>query len=105
MRQTVSRGASKTRVMVNCFVLVAVGSGIRRSFQLAESLVEQVEALVPCVTMPVDPGGCLVEGLGAERAAAPLRVGGALDEAGTLEHLEMLRDRGTAHRERRSQLP
>src|SRR5215218_9866903 len=102
-RHTTSRGASKTRVMVNCFVAEAVCSGIRLSFQLAESLIEQVEALVPLVAVAIDPGGCLVERLRAEGAPAPLRVGGALDEARTLEHLEVLRDRGTAHGERLGQ--
>ena len=55
-----------------------------------EALIEQIESLVPLVSVALDPGRGLVERLSAQSAASPLRVGGALDEPCAFEHLEVL---------------
>ena len=46
----------------------------------------------------------ILEGLGSDPAGPPLRLAAARDEPGTLQHLQMLGDRGKAHRERLGQL-
>ena len=46
----------------------------------------------------------IVERLRPQTARARLPLAAALDQPGALEHLEVTRDRGQAHRERRGQL-
>ena len=50
-----------------------------------------------------DPVGDILERSRLEPAGAPLRLAAARDEAGTLQHLEMLGDGGQGHLERLGQ--
>src|ERR1051326_3429725 len=111
IRHTSSRGASNTRVAVISFVAAAALAAAMSFllvllflFQLAEVVVEAVERLLPKLFVMLDPVGGLFERRRREVAAAPLRVAAAGDEAGALEHLQMLRDRWEAHVERRGDL-
>ena len=58
-----------------------------------EQGVEGAEALLGGEAVAVDPGGQLLEPGGHEVHGAALRVARARDEAGPLEHLDVLRDR------------
>src|SRR5438445_618309 len=100
-----SSTVSKRCVMVS-FVLAPCASnttamstsgGMR--LKLAEVAVEAVEALLPEAPIALDPVGDLPQALGLEPAGPPLRVAAPRDQAGVLEHLEVLRDRGKAHGE------
>jgi hypothetical protein len=51
-----------------------------------------------------DPVGDVAERLRLQSAGAPLRLSTLLDEAGSVQHLEVLRDAGEAHVEGRGQL-
>src|ERR1700756_3191525 len=73
-------------------------------FQVAQVFVQTVEALLPETAVVIEPVGDLLEPRPFETAGTPLRVAAAGDEAGALEHLEVLRDGGEAHRERLGEL-
>src|SRR5436305_1344827 len=59
-------------------------------FQLAQVFVQAVETLFPEFAVVLDPVGDLFERRRLEVAGTPLRVAAAGDEAGALEHLQML---------------
>src|SRR5262245_1300441 len=119
---TSSRGASKTRVMtifrpgvsIVCLYLpfppialllsVAWPLAWSASLELVQVLVQSVVALVPEATVSVGPLGDLLERGGAEPRGPPLPLPPPRDEAGSLQHLEVLRDRGQAHLEGLRQL-
>ena len=72
--------------------------------ELLEEIVEAEEGLFPELAIALEPLRRLGQRLGFEAARAALRVGGVGDEAGALEHLEMLGDGGLAHGERLREL-
>jgi hypothetical protein len=78
--QTSLRGASKVR---------------SRTF--LQVVVEAVEALLPVPPVSTDPVGDIPERFRIQPAWPPLGLPSLLDEAGALEHLQVLRDRGQAH--------
>src|SRR5207245_8454315 len=65
--------------------------------QLAQIALEAVEALVPEAAIMLDPVGDLLQRARLQPAGPPLRLAAARDQAGALQHLEMLRDAGKAH--------
>src|SRR4051812_30007178 len=104
-RKTWSRGASKMRVIRTCWSAGATGvaSLIVCSFG-TQVCVEPVHACLPGLLARLHPRHRVVERLGLQPAGAPLRLAAADDEAGALEHLQVARDRGEAHRERLGEL-
>src|SRR6266566_2171864 len=67
-------------------------------------LIQSFEALVPKAAIALGPLDDLPQRRRLEPAGAPLCLAAARDEAGVLEHPEVLGDRGAAHRERRREL-
>src|SRR5580704_9097008 len=65
--------------------------------------VEALEVRGPNAAVSLKPFGGLRKRLGLQPARAALRVAAVRDEAGALEHFEVLRDGGLGHRERLSQ--
>src|SRR5215207_5018868 len=128
-RHTVSRGASNVRtisssapcgavvfgaMIPSCCVEVVWSAGAlaprlaRRlrllGLELAQVVVEPVEALVEEAAVVLEPAVDALQSLGIEAAGTPLRLAAAGDEAGALQHLQMLRDGGQAHAERLREL-
>src|SRR3954447_1931579 len=109
IRHTSSRGASKTRVAAISFSAAFATAMLFLLFllflfQLAQVFVQAVETLFPEFSVVLDPVGDLFERRRLEVAGAPLRVAAAGDEAGALEHLQMLGDGGKTHVERLGEL-
>src|SRR3954468_12041613 len=73
-------------------------------FQVAQIVVQAVEALVPEAAVVLHPVSDLPERTRLERAGAPLRITAARDQSRALEHLEVLGDGGHAHLEGLGQL-
>src|SRR4051794_942396 len=92
-RQTRSRGAARTRVTVR----PSRGS-------LTEPLLHRVEAVLPEGAVGLEPLGRVAQRRAAQARRPKLRAAPALDEAGALEHPQVLRDRLKGHRERRGEL-
>ena len=74
------------------------------SLHLVEQGVQALEVALPELAVALQPFGGFRERLGLEPARPSLRVAAARDQAGALQHLEVLGDRGLAHRERLGQL-
>src|SRR5262249_1381517 len=72
--------------------------------QVVEVLVQPCEALVPEATIVLGPLGHILERSRLEPSGAALRVAALADQAGALEHAEVLGDGGAAHRERLGEL-
>src|SRR5215211_4804650 len=100
--KTCSRGASKMRVIRTSWS-VLTSSVIGFSFA-AQVRVEAVHLLLPGALARLHPCNRLVERLGVQPAGAPLRLAATHDQPGALEHLQVARDRGQAHRERLGEL-
>src|SRR5437762_8956331 len=82
-------------------------SGLRLrvlSLQLLEQKVEPAEVALPDLAIVIEPAACVGERLWLEAARPALRIAAARDETGVLEYLEVLGDRGLAHREGLGQL-
>src|SRR5438034_11695492 len=81
-----------------------LSSMISRCLRFGLELVEQrIEAPVvpfPQTAIAFQPLGSFSEPLGLEAARPPLRVAAARNQAGALQHLQVLGDRRLAHRER-----
>src|SRR5215204_1596220 len=104
-RNTLSRGASKMRVIsTSCSVpCTGVESLILLSFP-AQVRFESVHPALPGLLARLHPLHRLVERLGLQPARSPLRLAAADNQPRALEHLEVARDRGQADRERLRQL-
>src|SRR5437868_9165330 len=74
------------------------------SLHLLEQKVEPAEVALPDLAIVIEPATCVGERLWLEAAWPALRVAAARDETSVLEYLEMLGDRGLAHREGLGQL-
>src|SRR5439155_7515277 len=102
---TTSRGASNRRVTVSsrCRAAAAALSlapiPLFFRFELAQIVVQPVEPLVPEPAVVLDPLGGVLQRRRLQPARPPLRFAAARDQAGALQHLQMLRDGGKAHRE------
>src|SRR2546421_106560 len=68
--------------------------------QLAEVLVQAIEAFFPKLPVVLQPIGSILQRTRCEPAGPPLRLAAAFDQTGALQHLEVLGYRGKAHRER-----
>src|SRR5829696_3621006 len=102
---TLSRGASKMRVISTCSFAAPTGvdSFILLSFP-AKVRVQSVHPRLPRLLARLHPLDRLVERLGLHLARPPLRVTAAGDQAGAFQHLQVARNRGQAHRQRLRQL-
>ena len=110
-RKTSSRGASNTRVMTISRSAVSgwtLGLGHRGprwqlgrppllGLQLAQVLVQPVEALFPELAVALQPVGHVLERRGLQPARPPLGLAALGDQPGALEHLEVLGDGRQAH--------
>src|ERR1700761_5516253 len=74
------------------------------SLHLLQHTVEAREAFVPEAAEAAEPLIDLFQRHRRNVARTPLRLAGARDQAGMLQHLQMLRDRGKAHVEGLRQL-
>src|SRR4051794_38864040 len=97
-RQTRSRGASNTRVVVKP-PLKGDRSGI-----VSQSLVETVEARLPEPTVVVEPVNGVLERHRAEPGRPQLRAAPTLDQAGALKHAQVLAHGLAADGKRRREL-
>src|SRR5215204_325766 len=100
---TTSRGASNTRVTVTSRALTA--SGISRSLlDLAQVVAETIEGALPEAAIAGEPVGGRLEGVALQPRRSQLRAAPPCDQAGALEHLQMLGDRLHGDGERLRQL-
>src|SRR4051794_14361614 len=104
-RKTSSRGASKTRVIMTVRSVVATGADSFISGSLsAQVRVQPVHPALPGPLARLHPLDGVVERIGLHAARPPLGLAAADDQSRALEHLQMTRDRGEAHRERLGEL-
>src|SRR5262245_62540926 len=104
-RNTRLRGASKTRVTTSAlsppwvaalgFALAAILLLLR--LQFAQVIVQAIETLLPETAIAFQPVVHLLQRTRFDAAGPPLRLAPAQDQAGALQHLEMLGDGGKAH--------
>src|SRR5688572_24612259 len=103
------RGASKVRVtttsvsagvvnVVTCLFAAGIFPPFP-GFELCEIEVESLVALVPEFPEIAGPLGHILERRCLEPARAPLCIPAPRDQTRPLQHTQVLRDRGTAHRE------
>src|SRR3954452_5341527 len=93
---TSSRSSASMLVLVSIFLLL--------SLQLAQVILQAIEALFPEAAVVFEPVGGIFQRTGFEPAGPPLRLAPPLNKTRVLEHLEMLGDRRKAHGERFGQL-
>src|SRR5512133_4060271 len=98
-RHTRSRAAARTRVVVKPPVPNGAGSVI-----CSQPFVHAVEASLPEGAVVIEPFGRVLQRHRAQARGAQLRGAPPFDQAGALEHAQVLADRLGAHRERRRQL-
>src|SRR5262249_13091932 len=103
------RGASKTRVRTStrsaaAAALLPAAMFLLLLLQFAQILVQTVETLLPEPPILLQPVAGVLERPGVEAAGPQLRLAAAGDQAGALQHLEVLGDGRQAHREGRGQL-
>src|SRR5207247_1433691 len=77
---------------------------LRFGLELVEQRIEAPVVPFPQTAIAFQPLGSFSEPLGLEAARPPLRVAAARNQAGALQHLQVLGDRRLAHRERLGQL-
>src|ERR1700687_4520107 len=108
--KTHSRGASNTRSITTSLVpmsfatLSLASTSLLLPVQFPEVLVQPIESLLPDHAIPSDPIVDVLERACRERRRPPLRLLAARNQPGTLEHLQVLTDRGQAHFERFGEL-
>src|SRR4029078_9307485 len=79
---------------------VSVVIGLLLLLQLAQVVVESLETLLPEPSVVAAPVGDVAEPLRLEGAGTPLRLAALFDEAGPLEHLQVVPASGEAGRRR-----
>src|SRR5262245_38979808 len=99
------RGASKTRVTTSAlsspwvaalgFALAAILLLLR--LQFSHVTVQAIETLLPETAIAFQPVVHLLQRTRFDAAGPPLRLAPAQDQAGALQHLEMLGDGGKTH--------
>src|SRR3546814_8614249 len=65
--------------------------------QLVEIVLQPVEALLPELPIALQPARGILQRRGIQPAGPPLRLAPATDEAGPLQHLQVLGNRRQAH--------
>src|SRR5438093_4606100 len=110
-RYTSSRGASNTCVVMSVrsaggvtVLLVPLFMRLVLPLQFSQMVFQAIEALLPELAITLHPVGGFLETLRLEPARPPLRVATARDEAGTLQHFEVLGDGWKRYVERLCQL-
>src|ERR1700737_5117354 len=98
------RVMTSSRSPASAAVLVLASMSVLLRFQLAEVIVQAIEAFFPEMPVVFQPIGGILERTRSERTGSPLRLAAAFDQAGALQHLEVLGDRRKAHRERLPEL-
>src|SRR6266702_1651082 len=111
---TSSRGASNTRVMTNSrspwvvtvslLPLAGIAFLLSSSLELLQVLVQPVVALLPEFAVPLDPLVCFLQRPRLQPGRPPLPFPAPSDQPRPLQHLQVLRDRRQAHRERLREL-
>src|SRR5262245_50514578 len=101
---TRSRGASKTRVTRTCSSVGTCVGSFTLALLSAQMCVQAIHPALPGLLSRLNPREGLVQRLGLHTARAPLRVSAAHDQTCGFEHLQVVRDRGLAHREGLCQL-
>src|SRR5271167_3018956 len=102
--KTSRRGASKIRVMTSsrsakrAATSAVIAIFLLTALQFAEIRVEAIKAVVPEAAVVIEPLGSVLEPLRLDPAGPPLRPTAARDQAGPLQHLQVLGDGGKAHR-------
>src|SRR5262245_54821262 len=76
---------------------LALPPGLLLRLPLLQVVLQPVEACLPEPAIMREPVGGMAHRGGVEPARAPLRLAPARDQAGALEHLEVLGDAGKAH--------
>src|SRR5215217_6388634 len=87
-RQTRSRGAAKTRVVVKPLVPKGSGSGI-----CSQPLVHAIEASLPELAVGIEPLGRVLQRHRAQARGAQLCRPPPFDQTGALQHTQVLADR------------
>jgi hypothetical protein len=72
--------------------------------QLAQIILQAIEALFPETAVTLEPVGRILERAGGQSAWTPLRFAPPLYQAGALQHFQVLRNGRHAHLERLCQL-
>src|SRR5688572_28335639 len=107
-RNTTSRGAANTRVIVSSPSTVAVALSspviVGSLLDLSQMVVEAVEAALPELPVALQPAGDVLQRARVEPTGPPLRRPAAADQAGAFEDPQMFGDRLEADRERLGQL-
>src|SRR4051794_39122491 len=98
---TASGGAAKVRVTVEPTGSVMGVALLGLCLLLCQVLVECIEAAIPEMPVAIDPVRCRSECDGVQSRGTPLGIAPAGDQARLLQHLQVLRDRGQRHVERR----
>src|SRR5215217_5721883 len=113
--KTSASGASNSRVMrisrsegvvtvnVPLFATLLTGILLLLFFQCLQVGVEAIQARFPDGAVPLGPFGDFLDRRRIEAAGPPLRLASARDEAGALEHAQVLRHGRHAHLERLGQ--
>src|SRR5918995_960259 len=87
---TKSRGASKTRVMTNSSRLFLSSTFFLPGLDFPQVIVETVKALFPKTAELLEPFCHVFQRAGFQARRAPLRLAAACDQAGALQHLQVL---------------
>src|SRR5213594_3367167 len=102
--RTRRRGASKTRVRTSSRSADSVAALVLAAMFLLQKVVQAIEALLPEASVVFEPVRSVLERTRPEPAGSPLGLAAARDQAGALQHLEVLGDGGKAHLEGLGQL-
>src|SRR6267143_5628233 len=98
------RVMTSSRSPASAAVLVLASMSLLLRFQLAEVIVQAIEAFFPEMPVVFQPIGGILERTRSERAGSPLRLAAAFDETGAFQHLQVLGYCGKAHLERLGEL-
>src|SRR5207302_4253877 len=98
------RETTSSRCADSVATLLAAAMFLLLLFQLTQIVFQAIEALLPEAAIVLQPVGGVLERTRLEPAGTPLRLATARDQAGALQHLEVLGDGGKAHLEWLAQL-
>src|ERR1700759_1157683 len=92
VRVMTSSRSERTSLTVRLLLLFASGIGFLLLHELDDEVVQLIEALVPQPAVALEPGIHLAPRFAAQLVDPVLGVGLDIDEAGLLQHAEVLRD-------------
>src|SRR5262249_19491598 len=101
---TISRSEGVVVLKVWLFATLLTAISFLLPFQFVQVVVESVEARLPDVAIPFGPVSHFLQRARFDAARPPLGLPAPGDEAGALEHAQVLRDGGHAHVERLGEL-